>query len=305
VTRSVAVLKGGWSKEREISLMGSDRICKALSSAGYTVTEIDVNQDLGVLLTALTPPPDVVYNALHGTYGEDGCIQGVLKCLGIPFSHSGVLASAIAMHKPMAKKLFQSVNIPCPKHKVVTRASFEAGDRLDFPYVMKPLNEGSSLGVIIVRKESDLSDLDKKIWSYGDQIMVEKLIHGRELTVSVMGNKALGVTEIRPSKKFYDYKAKYTPDGAEHIIPAPIHKKAYTTAMEYALRAHEILGCRGVSRADLMYDDRDGEPGNLYLLEVNTQPGMTPFSLVPEQAAYAGIEFDDLVCWMVENATCD
>ena len=305
MNRSVAVLKGGWSNEREISLMGSDRICKALSAAGYTVTEIDVKHDLGALLTALKPPPDVVYNALHGTYGEDGCIQGVLKCLGIPFSHSGLMASAIAMHKPMAKQLFQSANIPCPQHKIVTRASFEDGDRLDFPYVMKPLNEGSSLGVIIVRKESDLSDLDKKIWSYGDQIMVEKLIDGRELTVSVMGDKALGVTEIRPQTAFYDYKEKYTSGGAEHIIPAPIHEKAYTTAMDYALRAHEILGCRGVSRADLMYDDRHGEPGNLYLIEVNTQPGMTPFSLVPEQAAYAGIEFDDLVCWMVENATCD
>ena len=209
------------------------------------------------------------------------------------------------MDKPMAKQLFESVQIPCPKHKVVTRTTFEAGDRLEPPYVMKPLNEGSSLGVVIVRDDGDLECLEEKVWAYGDQIMVESLIDGRELTVSVMGDKPLAVTEIRSVTGFYDYQAKYTAGGAEHLIPAPIHAKAYEAAMEYAVRAHSVLGCSGVSRADLMYDDRNGEPGDLYLLEVNTQPGMTPLSLVPEQAAHAGIGFNELVCWMVENASCD
>ena len=302
---SVAVLAGGWSSEREVSLMGSGKISAALRDAGYDVREIEVDRDIPSLVAALTPPPDVVYNALHGPYGEDGCIQGILECLGLPYTHSGVLASALAMDKPMAKHLFETAGIPCPLHRIVTRAEFEAGDRIDLPYVIKPLNEGSSVGVWIIRTEDDVAALGEEVWRFGNRMMLESFIDGREITVSVMGDKALGVTEIRAFEGFYDYNAKYTDGSVEHLVPAPIHPDAYAAAMEYAVRAHEALGCRGVSRADLMYDARTGEPGDLFLLEVNTQPGMTPLSLVPEQAAYAGIDFGELVRWMVENALCD
>lgn len=302
---SVAVLGGGWSSERDVSLMGSKNIAAALRDAGYDVREIDVGRNMSSLIRALTPPPDIVYNALHGPYGEDGCIQGILECLGIRYTHSGVLASALAMDKPMAKVLFETAGIPCPKHRVVSREAFDAGERVDFPFVIKPLNEGSSFGVHIIRAENDISALGDQIWTYGKHIMLETFIEGRELTVAVLGDKALAVTEIQSLGGFYDYEAKYTADRAKHLIPAPVHSEAYSSAMDYAVRAHEALGCRGVSRADLIYDDRAGEPGNLFLLEVNTQPGMTPFSLVPEQAAHAGMEFNELVSWMVENASCD
>lgn len=305
MSASVAVLAGGWSSEREVSLMGSGNIAAALRDAGYDVREIDVRRDIPALVEALTPAPDVVYNALHGPYGEDGCIQGILECLGVRYTHSGVLASALAMDKPMAKHLFQTAGIPCPDHRIVTREEFDAGERIDLPYVIKPLNEGSSVGVRIIRTDDDVTALGDDIWSFGNRMMLESFIDGREITVSVMGDKALGVTEIRAFEGFYDYEAKYTDGRAEHLVPAPIHANAYEAAMEYAVRAHRALGCRGVSRADLMYDDRSGEPGDLFLLEVNTQPGMTPLSLVPEQAAHAGIEFGDLVRWMVENAACD
>ena len=302
---SVVVLAGGWSRERDVSLMGSECIASALRGAGYDVREIDVQRNMSSLIRVLRPQPDVVYNALHGPYGEDGCIQGILECLGIRYTHSGVLASALAMDKPMAKLLFQTAGIPCPEHRIVSREAFDAGERMDFPFVIKPLNEGSSFGVHIIRTENDVLALGDHIWSFGKQIMLETFIDGRELTVSVLGDKALAVTEIQSLGGFYDYEAKYTAGHAKHLIPAPIHSEVYTSAMDYAVRAHQALGCRGVSRADLMYDDRAGEPGDLFLLEVNTQPGMTPLSLVPEQAAYAGIEFDELVCWIVENASCD
>ena len=301
---SVAVLTGGWSSEREVSLMGSGQICDVLREAGFDVREVDVQRDLRSLIDALTPAPDVVYNALHGPFGEDGRIQGVLEFLGIPYSHSGVLASSLAMDKPMAKQMFEAAGIPCPQHIVINRAEFEAGKRLELPYVLKPLHEGSSVGVFIIRNEEDLAAAGDEPWQYGDQVMAEAFVDGRELTVSVMGDKALGVTEIRAREGFYDYEAKYTDGRADHLGPAPIHPDAFAAAQEYAVRAHDVLGCRGVSRADLMYDDRNGEPGELYLLEVNTQPGMTPLSLVPEQAAHAGIEFADLVSWMVEDARC-
>ena len=303
---SVAVLAGGWSSEREVSLMGSDKITAALREAGYDVREIDVRRDLPALVEALTPPPDVVYNALHGPYGEDGCIQGILECLGVRYTHSGVLASALAMDKPVAKHLFKTAGIPCPDHRIVTRTEFDSGNRIELPYVIKPLNEGSSIGVRIIRTEEDVTALGgNEIWTYGSRMMLESFIDGREITVSVMGEEALGVTEIRAFEGFYDYEAKYTEGRAEHLIPAPIHADAYAAAMDYAVRAHKALGCRGISRADFVYDDHAGEPGDLFLLEVNTQPGMTPLSLVPEQAAYAGIEFGELVRWMVENALCD
>lgn len=305
MSKTVAVLQGGWSNEREVSLMGSGQIIEALRARGYTVHGIDVQRDLARLIEDLTPAPDVVYNALHGPYGEDGCLQGVLECMGIPYSHSGVLASALAMDKPMAKHIFETDGIPCPPHRLVTRAMFEAGDVMEYPYVLKPLNEGSSVGVQIVRNAEDAARVGDDAWGYGDTVMAEEFIDGRELTVSVMGDRALGVTELRPVSGFYDYEAKYTDGKTEHLVPAPVHPDAYALAMEYALRAHQALGCRGVSRADLIYDDSNGEPGALFMLEVNTQPGMTPLSLVPEQAGHAGIEFGELVSWMVENAACD
>lgn len=302
--KTVAVLQGGWSSEREVSLMGSAKIVVALRDAGYTVREIDVQRDIAKLIRDLTPAPDVVYNALHGPYGEDGCLQGMLECLGIPYSHSGVMASALAMDKPMAKRLFELAGIPSPPHRIVTRAEYAADGGMALPHVLKPLNEGSSVGVVIIRTEDDRARIPDDIWTHGDRLMVERFIDGRELTVSVMGDRALGVTEIRPVEGFYDYTAKYTDGRANHLVPAPIHPDAYAQAMAYALDAHRALGCRGVSRSDFMYDDSAGEPGSLFILELNTQPGMTPLSLVPEQATHVGISFGDLVIWMVENASC-
>ena len=302
---SVAVLMGGWSSERDISLVSGGAIVDALANTEFSVRAIDVQRDVAGLVTELTPAPDIVLNALHGRYGEDGCIQGILECLGLKYTHSGVLASSLAMDKPMAKQLFESVGIPCAPHEIVTRADFQAGQVMAKPFVIKPLNEGSSVGVTIVLEDTNLPSLDHSSWIFGDRVMVEKYIPGRELTVAVMGDRALGVTEIKPVSGFYDYTAKYTDGKAQHLIPAPVSDKIYAAAMDFALRAHNALGCRGVSRADFRYDDSQSEPGELILLEVNTQPGMTPLSLVPEQAAHAGINFSDLIRWMVENASCD
>ena len=305
MTGSVAVLMGGWSSEREVSLTSGAEVLKALASAGYDVRPIRVERRLDDLLTQLEPRPAVVFNALHGRYGEDGCIQGVLECLGIPYTHSGVLASALAMDKPAAKQLFAAAGIPCPAHRILAPDEYLRADLGPLPAVVKPANEGSSVGVRIVQEPGDKRDADVGDWSFGDRIMVEEFVPGRELTVCVMGDRALGVTEIRPRIGFYDYTAKYTAGASDHVLPAPIHEEAYRAAMDYAVRAHSVLGCRGVSRADFRYDDTGGEPGHLYLLEVNTQPGMTPLSLVPEAAAHVGIGFEELVSWMVEQATCD
>ena len=294
---SVALLMGGWSHEREVSLSSGAEIARALEAAGYEVRPIDVRRDLDDLLRRLDPKPDVVFNALHGRYGEDGCIQGILECLGLRYTHSGVLASALAMDKPMAKRLFEAAGIPCPPHRVVARGELGHDEAMPLPYVIKPLNEGSSIGVRIVTDAPP-----PRNWEFGDRVMVEKYIPGRELTVGVMGERALGVTEIRLRNGFYDYGAKYTEGKAEHLLPAPVGEAIREAAMDYAVRAHRTLGCRGVTRADFRYDDA-GE--GLFLLEVNTQPGMTPLSLVPEAAAHAGIPFGELVCWMVENASCE
>ena len=305
MSRSVAVLMGGWSNEREVSLVSGGAILSALEDTEFEVRGIDVQRDVAQLAAQLCPAPDVVLNALHGRYGEDGCVQGILECLGLTYTHSGVMASALAMDKPMAKRLFEQVGIPCPRHEIATRDDFKSGAVMDIPFVIKPLNEGSSVGVTIVLTEADIPAPDSDAWTFGEFVMVEKYIPGRELTVAVMGDRALGVTEIRPRDGFYDYTAKYTEGKADHLIPAPVNDEIYAKAMEYAVRAHDTLGCRGVSRADFRYDDSGAAPGALFLLEINTQPGMTPLSLVPEQAAYAGISFSHLVCWMVENASCD
>ena len=301
--KRVTVLMGGFSAEREVSLVSGAEVAKGLRAAGYRVATVDVQRDVARLVAALQPRPDVVFNALHGRYGEDGCVQGVLDIMGIAYTHSGLLASALAMDKPTAKRLFAAAGIPCPEGRVVERAELRGGDVMARPYVVKPINEGSSVGVRIVRDgDNRPADTD---WPGGNQVLVERYIPGRELTVGVMGDRPLAVTELRPETGFYDYRAKYTAGKATHLIPAPLPAAAYDEAMRLSLLAHQTLGCRGVSRADLRYDDTAGGPGRLYLLEVNTQPGMTPISLLPEQAAHVGMTFTELVTWMVENAQCD
>jgi D-alanine-D-alanine ligase len=246
-----------------------------------------------------------VFNALHGRYGEDGCIQGMLEILGIPYTHSGVLASALAMDKPTAKRLFADAGIPVAAHRIAGREEVLASDVMPRPYVIKPLNEGSSVGVQIVFDGAEPPAFSAQGWNFGDRVMVEKYIAGREITVAVMGERALGATELRPHDGFYDYEAKYTEGRTEHIVPAPLPANIYRQALDHALVAHRTLGCRGVTRADMRYDDTSADPGDLYLLEINTQPGLTPLSLVPEIAANADIGFTELVTWMVENAACD
>lgn len=303
--KRVAVLMGGWSVERAVSLVSGVEVTRALAERGYRATGVEVERgQVHALIAALDPPPDVVFNALHGRYGEDGTVQGLLELLGIPYTHSGVLASALAMDKPMAKRLFAAAGLRCPDGRVIERRELEQGEPMERPYVVKPTNEGSSVGVRIV-KPGDNVPPEAGPWPAGLRFLVERYVPGRELTVAVMGSRALAVTELRSKTGFYDYEAKYTEGRAEHLIPAPVPSSVYHAALGLGLAAHEALGCRGVSRADLRYDDRAGGPDGLYLLEVNTQPGMTPLSLVPEQAAHVGISFGELVSWMVEHAQCD
>lgn len=303
----VAVLYGGFSAEREVSLVSGKACIAALAELGHEAVPIDMTRDLAALMAALTPPPDVVLNALHGRWGEDGCVQGLLNILGIPYTHSGLLASSLAMHKPTAKRLFEAAGLRCPAGEVMHRSLVEAGDPMPRPYVVKPIEEGSSVGVVIVLEGDNALPIHEGDWPYGEEVLVERYIPGRELTVSVMGDRALAVTELRPKVGFYSYEAKYTGGKTEHLVPAPVPEAIYVQAMDEALTAHRALGCRGVSRADFRYDDRpgQGEAGGLYLLEVNTQPGMTPLSLVPEQAAHLGVSFAELVAWMLEQAACD
>ena len=299
MTKHVAVLMGGWSAEREVSLVSGAACTKALKQAGYDVTPIDVQRDMGALMTRLYPKPDAVFNALHGRYGEDGCVQGLLDILAIPYTHSGLLASALAMDKPMAKKQFAAAGIPVAEHVIATPDEILAGDVMPRPYVIKPANEGSSVGVQIVREGDNGPVMDDGMVG-SRQMMVERMIEGRELTVAVMGGEALAVTEVTTHRGFYDYDAKYVDGGSTHQIPADIDDGVTKETMRLAELAHEALGCRGVSRADFRYDG-----DSLYILEVNTQPGMTPTSLVPEQALYKGMSFPELVSWMVENAEYD
>ncbi len=304
--KRVMVLKGGFSAEREVSLNSGAAVAHGLRLAGYAVEEGEVTRDLPSLLKALAPKPDVVFNALHGRWGEDGCLQGLLNLLGIPYTHSGLLASAMAMAKPLAKRLFADAGIPVPAGRTVTRAEMLAGEPMARPYVIKPINEGSSVGVYIVR-DGDPYPCAGEVWPFEhDAVLVEQFVPGRELTVAVMGDRALGALEITSERGFYDYTAKYAPGGSIHVWPAPLPQADYDEALRLALLAHQTLGCRGVSRADLRYDDtRPDQPAKLYVLEVNTQPGMTATSLVPDIAGHLGIPFTELVSWMVENAACD
>ena len=303
--REVALVMGGWSPEREVSLSSGRECAKALEARGYRVRTIDATGDLPALLRALEPRPEIVFNALHGVGGEDGTIQGVFEMLRLPYTHSGVLASALAMHKPTAKAVFRAAGLPVAEDVLASVAALAERDPMPAPFVLKPANQGSTVGVRIVHVGDNSWREELRGWRWGSEIMVERFIPGRELTVAVMGERALGVCEIIPkSSSFYDYAAKYSPGGSEHLVPAPIPARDYQAALDIALEAHRALGCRGVSRADLRYDDAQGG-GGLCLLEVNTQPGMTPTSLVPDIARHAGIAFGDIVEWLVENAACD
>lgn len=307
--KTVAVLKGGWSAERDVSLTSGHSCATALRARGYQVREIDVTRDIPALIAALTPLPDVVFNALHGKGGEDGCIQGVLDILGVPYTHSGLATSALAMNKHRAKQILQPYGMPCAAGALVAIEDIRAGRvPIEPPYVIKPNSEGSSVGVYIVRDAQEpIPQLND--WAFGDLALVEAYVPGRELSVAVMGTasvppKALAVTEIIANADFYNYEAKYAAGGSFHVVPAGIDPAIYEQALRLAELAHETLGCMGVSRSDFRYNDRaDAEMGLVYL-ETNTQPGMTPTSLVPEQAAHIGMDFGELVDWMVQNASC-
>ncbi|NBC31543.1 MAG: D-alanine--D-alanine ligase [Alphaproteobacteria bacterium] len=300
----VVVLKGGWSAERAVSLVSGAAVAKALAEAGYRVAEVDVVHDLPALLAALTPAPDVVFNALHGRGGEDGVVQGVLEMLGIPYTHSGVAASAVAMSKVLTKRALAAAGIRSPDFRVVPAAEAAAAHVLEPPYVVKPVAEGSSVGVRVVGPMDNAPPLDPAGWAFGAEVLVEAYIPGRELTVGVMGDRALTVTEIHHSHGFFDYDAKYVQGHATHLLPAPVPPAVFRAAMDQALQAHRLLGCAGISRSDFRYDDSKPGLEGLFFLELNTQPGFTPISLVPEQAEHVGISFRDLCIWLVETAQC-
>jgi len=303
VDKHVAVLMGGWSAERDVSLRSGKACADALARVGYRVTRIDVGRDIASVLN--TVKPDVALNVLHGRPGEDGTLQGLLEIVGIPYSHSGVLASSLAMQKDMAKAVFAAAGVPVPEGIVAHRLEAAKRHLLPPPYVIKPIAEGSSVGVFVITAEHahPPQELTRDDWIYGDQVIVEKYIAGKELTCAIMGEQALGVIEIVPTVRFYDYEAKYAPGGSRHLLPAPVSPFVYQQVRELALGAHKALGCRGVSRADFRFDDRLEGTEGLVCLEVNTQPGMTETSLVPELASHASISFDELVRWMVEDAS--
>jgi D-alanine-D-alanine ligase len=303
--KHVAVLMGGLSSERPVSLSSGTACAAALEGEGYKVTRVDVGRDVGRVLEDLRP--DVAFNALHGPFGEDGTIQGVLEYLEIPYTHSGVLASALAMDKKQAKIVAAQAGIPVAEALVINRFDIGNTHPMAPPYVVKPVREGSSFGVVIVREDMvhPPQILTSSEWRYGDVVMVERYVAGRELTCGVMDGKALGVTEIVPlGHSFYDYDSKYAAGGSKHVLPAEISPKIYQKIQSLAVKAHQAIGCRGVSRSDFRYDDRFSEDGDLIWLELNNQPGMTPTSLLPEMAALAGYSFGEFVRWMVEDASC-
>ena len=303
----VAVLLGGFSAEREVSLASGKACAEALEEAGYRVTRIDAGRTLAQQLADLKP--QVCFNALHGRWGEDGCVQGLLEILQIPYTHSGVLASALAMHKERAKAVMRAAGVPVPGGRVVARTEAARQHALPRPYVLKPVAEGSSVGVFIVREDHahPPQELNDPHWAFGEELLAEPFIAGRELTCAVLGDRPLGVTEIIPAEtlRFYNYEAKYAEGGSRHLLPAPVSSNVYELVQKLTLTAHMALGCRGVSRADFRYDDTPGGTGELVCLEVNTQPGMTGTSLVPELAAHAGMTLAELVSWMVEEASCN
>jgi D-alanine-D-alanine ligase len=303
MSKHVAVLMGGWSAEREVSLRSGRACADALERRGYRVSRVDVGRDIATVLATLKP--DAALNVLHGRPGEDGTLQGILEIVGIPYTHSGVLSSALAMQKDLAKLVMAAAGVAVPEGRVVSRHEAAQQHVLARPYVIKPLAEGSSVGVFIVTEQHrhPPQELTRPDWTFGEQVLVESYIAGKELTCAVMGEKALDVIEVVPKVRFYDYEAKYAPGGSRHVLPAQISPFVYQEVRRLALAAHRALGCRGVSRADFRYDDRRAGTEGLFCLEVNTQPGMTETSLVPELAAHAGMSFDELVQWMVEDAS--
>lgn len=303
MSKHVAVLMGGWSAEREVSLRSGKACADALQRCGYRVSRVDVGRDIASVLQTLKP--DVAFNVLHGRPGEDGTLQGILEIQGIPYTHSGVMASSVAMEKDVAKVVMKAAGVPVPEGRVVTRQEAAKDHVLPRPYVLKPVAEGSSVGVFIVTEQHQHppQELTRADWNHGERLLAEQYIPGKELTCAVLGDKALDVIEIVAATRFYDYEAKYAPGGSKHVLPAQISPFVYQEARRLALKAHHALGCRGVTRADFRYDDRSAGTEGLVCLEVNTQPGMTETSLVPELAAYAGISFDELTRWMVEDAS--
>jgi len=299
----VAVLMGGWSAEREVSLMSGAGVGDALESLGHRVTRIDMGRDVAERLAGAKA--DVVFNALHGTPGEDGTVQGLMDLMGLRYTHSGLETSVIAIDKELTKMLLVPHGIRMPEGEIVASESLYTADPMPRPYVLKPVNEGSSVGVAIVTREGNYGDpIGRDVegpWLHFDRLLAEPFVRGHELTVAVLGDEALAVTELMPVKGFYDYDAKYTDGLTRHVCPAEIPEEIADAAMAMALKAHQLLGCRGCSRADFRWDDERGEAG-LYLLEVNTQPGMTPLSLVPEQAKYRGLSYPELVQRIVEEA---
>ena len=308
MVKKVAVMMGGCSPERKVSLSSGRNVVKALTEAGYEVFSMDLSHDLRPFVETLSKEkPDVVFNALHGQFGEDGCVQGVLDLLQIPYTHSGRMASALAMDKMMSKHLFRMEGLPLAKDKIVTKEELLKGHPMSGPYVLKPIANGSSVGVNIFETVEGNAPFEGRKYPYRDheRLMAEEFIKGRELTVAVMDGRALGVLEIIPHDKFYTYKAKYSEGGSTHIVPADMPKKDYDEAIRISEKAHQCLGCRGVSRVDMRYDDTDKtKKPRFAILEVNTQPGMTSLSLVPEIAQHAGYSYKDLVSWLVENARC-
>ncbi|MEL6379568.1 MAG: D-alanine--D-alanine ligase [Pseudomonadota bacterium] len=298
----VAVVKGGWSPEREVSLVSGAAAAKALRAAGYGVTQIDATPRLAQQLDEVKP--DGIFNALHGQWGEDGCVQGLFEILDIPYTHSGVLASSLAMDKQRAKQVFAEIGVRVPAGQLVSRADISVKDPQPRPYVIKPNNQGSSVGIHIIREGDNRPPalLTDEAAHLGEKVLVEDFIPGRELTVAVMGDRPLGVTEIIPATDFYDYEAKYASGGSRHVVPAEVPKAVADAALAMALAAHEALGCRGLTRADFRLDG--DSPAGLFCLEINTQPGLTPTSLAPEQALACGYSFEDLVTWMMEDASC-
>jgi len=303
MTLHVVVLMGGWSAEREVSLMSGNGVADALESRGHRVTRIDMGRDVAARLAEAKP--DVVFNALHGTPGEDGSVQGMLDLMGLKYTHSGMVTSVIAIDKQLTKQALIPHGIPMPGGRMVKSAELHQRDPLPRPYVLKPVNEGSSVGVAIVTREGNYGDPispdARGPWQEFEELLAEPYIRGRELTTAVLGDRALGVTELRTKTGFYDYDAKYTDGLTDHIYPAAIPDDVAAACQRIAVDAHRLLGCKGASRADFRWDDEQGVEG-LFLLEVNTQPGMTPLSLVPEQAKYSGMTYAELVQWLVDDA---
>jgi len=299
----IAVLMGGWSAEREVSLSSGNGVADALEKNGHQVSRVDMDRNVAQVLAVLRP--DVVFNALHGVPGEDGSVQGMLDLMQIPYTHSGLATSVVAIDKELTKQQLVPAGIPMPKGKIVSSASLYEADPLPRPYVLKPVNEGSSVGVAIVTDDSNYGNpIGRDVvgpWQEFDELLAEPFIKGRELTTAVLGGKALCVTELKTAQGFYDYAAKYTEGLTQHVCPAEIPAEIEKLCLDYALRAHQVLGCKGTSRTDFRWDDEQGAAG-LFVLETNTQPGMTPLSLVPEQAKQAGISYEQLVEIIVREA---